>query len=292
MLHYLKNTIRTSLLISFIILSFSLKAQIPTVRAVFDYDIGDEFHSQGHNNNGPPEASRVKILGKWFSQNSDTVFYKTQHNDYISSFNPSPSPHLEYVFYNYVDTAVFTDLDSSILYYLLHRSDLNNYSLVSYQFDTTTHYCQNQLHKFKFSTGGNEPDITEFYFAKGLGSLYYFHTSTSAVPAIYFESSNKYYKKANKACGTKDTVGLSIKPINPNNTLSIFPNPATDKVYIHMPDEHAYHLEIYDINSKLIFQKDIDKKVFDLDVSHYSSGIYILKIHNNDNSYSTKLIIE
>ena len=59
-----------------------------------------------------------------------------------------------------------------------------------------------------------------------------------------------------------------------------------------MPDNQAYHLEVYDMNSRAVFQEDINSKTYILDVSNYSKGIYLLKIHNINNSYSTKLIIE
>jgi len=59
-----------------------------------------------------------------------------------------------------------------------------------------------------------------------------------------------------------------------------------------MPDNQAYHLEVYDMNSRVVFQEDINSKTYILDVSNYSKGIYLLKIHNINNSYSTKLIIE
>lgn len=287
-----KSPIRLSLIISLIILSFSLTAQIPTTRAIFDYNIGDEFHARGQNYNEPPQASRHKIIGKWFSQNSDTVFYKIQHNDYTSTFVPYPDPHLEYVFYNYTDTVAYTDLDSTVLYYLTKRSDLSNYTLINYTYDTISRYCQNQLHKFTFSTGGFEPDMSVFHLSKGLGYLYYNHISTSAITPVDFQSFNIYYRKTNKTCGTADTVGLAIETINPNSVISIFPNPATETVYIQMPDKQAYQLEIYDMNSKLVFQKDFNEKVLIFNVSIYSKGVYIIKVHNNANSYSSKFIVE
>jgi len=288
-----KFTLKT-ILISIFLFSLSLHsiAQSVTTRAIFDYDIGDEFQSHGNNNNGPPQASRTKIIGKWFSQNADTVTYVFKNNDYISSFNPSPSPHLDYTFFNYIDTLSYTNLDSSILYYLSQRSDLTNYNLVGYTFDTTTIYCQNKLHKFVFSTGGSEPDITEIHLSKGLGALYYYHNSASAVPAIDFEAYTFYYKKGSKVCGIADTVGLSVEIPNSKSGISIFPNPSSDKVHIHLPDNKSYLLEVFDMNSRNILSKLIQGEDFIFSVNNYDKGIYILKLSNESKFFTSRLIVK
>ena len=77
--------------------------------------------------------------------------------------------------------------------------------------------------------------------------------------------------------------------------LTIYPNPASDKLTIEIPDKLArktstgsmqittiYHqwntatLEIYDLSGKLIFTKEISKQTekLDLDVGSWHSGMY------------------
>lgn len=279
-------------IVFFILLcSVEIKAQMPSIRQIFDFDVNDEFHTHYSQNNGPPQASRSTIIGKYYSQYSDTLYYIIKHNDYSSTFNPSPNPHLDYVFMNYTDTVAYTDLDSSILYHIQNNPYFSTYSQ-TYHVDTHYVYCQNNMSMINSTTGGFEPNIINVHFALGLGSVYQDWYFSSSVPLVDDQARMIYYRKANKTCGTADTVGLAIESPMPISSISISPNPAFDIVRVHMPDDKPYQLNIYDINSKIVFSKEIAKQDFAIDVSRYSKGVYILYFYSNLNSFTSRLIVE
>jgi uncharacterized Ntn-hydrolase superfamily protein len=87
-----------------------------------------------------------------------------------------------------------------------------------------------------------------------------------------------------------NTVGL-IESKDFSKSFSIYPNPSSDYLTIDNKTEETYDLFLFDITGKLINQESIDKTK-NLKVSHYKSGIYFLKITNNNRTVVKKVIIE
>lgn len=81
-------------------------------------------------------------------------------------------------------------------------------------------------------------------------------------------------------------------PSTDNNNLVIFPNPATDFIYIEMPDYSGQIslLEIYSSDGILISSEKIKDKT-SVNVKGFNSGIYYLRI-SSDNEMITKKIIK
>jgi N-acetylneuraminic acid mutarotase len=74
--------------------------------------------------------------------------------------------------------------------------------------------------------------------------------------------------------------------------ISIYPNPASEILYVRNPELKNESLaEIYNICGSLIFDKTIIGDT-EMDISGMETGFYTLTIKNNNNFYSTKLIIE
>lgn len=71
--------------------------------------------------------------------------------------------------------------------------------------------------------------------------------------------------------------------------FSIYPNPANDKINIDLKD--IGKIEIIDLEGNVIFKKDILKAgVNEIDISHFSSGTYIIKYYSNKEVYFNKFI--
>ena len=78
-------------LLFYTFLLFTLKGKCQdtlTIGEVFDFSVNDEFQS---SNSTPgqgsyPNATRMKIIGKWYSAANDTVFYIRYFDNYNSVF--------------------------------------------------------------------------------------------------------------------------------------------------------------------------------------------------------------
>ncbi|MGM0934298.1 MAG: T9SS type A sorting domain-containing protein [Bacteroidota bacterium] len=73
--------------------------------------------------------------------------------------------------------------------------------------------------------------------------------------------------------------------------LSIYPNPVTNgKVYINTTFNLEKEIEIYNVIGKPIYKTRLRGK--EMDVSTLSPGIYILKITENGNRATRKLVVK
>ncbi len=85
--------------------------------------------------------------------------------------------------------------------------------------------------------------------------------------------------------GSSDTAGLNygIEEVTQSKPL-VFPNPANEKVYIEC--NYFVSWQLFDITGNLIDKGNIKT----LEIRNHSSGIYLLKITSEINSYTYKLI--
>jgi photosystem II stability/assembly factor-like uncharacterized protein len=88
-----------------------------------------------------------------------------------------------------------------------------------------------------------------------------------------------------------DEPGLS-------GTVSVYPNPAENTVYIQVKDQKSVslHLAVTDLVGKKVVEKDFiadaGTNTLPVDVSKLQNGIYILRISDNESSFTKKLVIK
>ena len=85
------------------------------------------------------------------------------------------------------------------------------------------------------------------------------------------------------------------KPVNSQDTsiegLSFYPNPVTNgKIFISSKSNIAKDVAIYDVLGKKVFQTVSGAK--EINIASLSPGVYIIKIKENDNTATRKLIIK
>jgi len=77
-------------------------------------------------------------------------------------------------------------------------------------------------------------------------------------------------------------------------TAQLFPNPARDKVRICLnePFSDQYEVEVYDVYGNLIFKQSQEKYLtaFDIEVSDYLPGTYIMHAFDKQNKFTYKII--
>ena len=88
-------------------------------------------------------------------------------------------------------------------------------------------------------------------------------------------------------CATT-SIGLEL---NGPNRVNIYPNPATDKIYISNLKEDNTLVKIYDINGRLVLENKISNNEY-LNISNISKGIYQIKFEGSDWNEMRKLIKE
>ncbi len=81
----------------------------------------------------------------------------------------------------------------------------------------------------------------------------------------------------------------SLASVNENNqsiNISIYPNPAKDKLFINNAENSD--VNIYSLNGKLVLKQKLMKNYIDL--SKLNAGMYIIRINNGENIYNSKFV--
>jgi hypothetical protein len=95
--------------------------------------------------------------------------------------------------------------------------------------------------------------------------------------------------------GTFTNTVLNNDTFTNNKNVSIYPNPVKDNLNINIKDfSDEVSVKIIDINGREVFNKNINNfnTSNTLDLSSFSSGIYVLKLSGEGLNYSEKIILE
>ncbi|WP_167615903.1 T9SS type A sorting domain-containing protein [Maribellus sediminis] len=127
----------------------------------------------------------------------------------------------------------------------------------------------------RFNALGSPISKGEFEYTGDKEATIYMFSESSGI--------NLYYIKA-------EPLTTSIKPLEANEeSINIYPNPATDKVYFKI--SKPTQVGLYNLAGSLLKQKMIESENDYMNVSDLSNGIYLLRSIDN-NSFAKKLIIQ
>jgi PKD repeat protein len=98
------------------------------------------------------------------------------------------------------------------------------------------------------------------------------------------------------SCGMNDITQLvdittSIGEINEGDGISMYPNPATDAIQITSLTT-IEKIEIFDTAGKLISSYEPSSDIYTADISHLAAGVYMIRIHTNNESISKQLLVK
>lgn len=91
-----------------------------------------------------------------------------------------------------------------------------------------------------------------------------------------------------------EMAGVGITPILPQNTFSIFPNPARDMVFLKGESDAQSVLQLRDVQGRLIQEETLPafNGQASFSVENLSSGLYLVQWHTEDGMGTRKLIVE
>lgn len=85
----------------------------------------------------------------------------------------------------------------------------------------------------------------------------------------------------------KDNITSITDPIHASEAV-LYPNPASDKIYLYNVNYFNSFIMIFDIHGNLVLSKRIDSNP--VDISNLGSGVYFIKLKNSEKVSITKLI--
>jgi hypothetical protein len=75
-------------------------------------------------------------------------------------------------------------------------------------------------------------------------------------------------------------TGINPLELTASATIKIYPNPASETIYIQNAPETDYTASVYQLNGVLMFTTTINSGNRSVDISFLPSGFYILKVNN------------
>ena len=96
----------------------------------------------------------------------------------------------------------------------------------------------------------------------------------------------------NKITFTATAAGIEEKQ---NKIINVFPNPVTNEIKIQHLESGIQKIIIIDLLGKIILNYNLESSISDsqsIDVSSLRSGVYFIKIINNENTVTKKIIIQ
>lgn len=247
---------------------------ISTVREIYDYDVGDEFHykhSLGYANWTTAFISyrNIVITSKFIISNEE-ICYKRSIQKQEKWENDT-----NWTFINKTDSICYPQQDS-----LINGGHIDTvYVVPSLYNGRLINTLDNQL----------GPEETSLDYANGCGLAVY--TIFDWASTYFWRDNLVYYKKGFEVWGLPVYVSLDDREFDLGK-VSVYPNPAYNFIKIKSDTHENTDLTISTITGKKIKTLKIKSELTTIDISDFKSGMYILDIRNGDNRIFKKLIKE
>ncbi|MCF8380140.1 MAG: FG-GAP-like repeat-containing protein [Bacteroidales bacterium] len=79
-----------------------------------------------------------------------------------------------------------------------------------------------------------------------------------------------------------------------DNTISIYPNPAEDKVWIYLPENGDYRIKIYELSGRMVLEEEFtqtESGQHEITLDNLSSGVYLININDRNKNSRLRLIV-
>ena len=147
--------------------------------------------------------------------------------------------------------------------------------LIVFLLSISVQLCAQSISREVISSGGKENNAGAFTVYSTIGELsVQTYTNPSLILTQGFEQPENIL-----------ITGVPSNSITSDYLISIFPNPAIDKVTIVNMNGKTFHIEVLDINGQLIKQNlfgTVSLNRYDVDLSDLGSGIYFISISNSE----------
>lgn len=127
----------------------------------------------------------------------------------------------------------------------------------------------------------------------------YLQIKNAYISSIYFSNEKLGYavgmenSKAKIWKNSQADLTLDSKEEELKNSVSIYPNPASDKITISLSQSSKESfISLIDMTGKVVHSQNVNTNKINIDVRGFSKGNYILTIQNQKQSHSQKILIK
>ncbi len=76
-----------------------------------------------------------------------------------------------------------------------------------------------------------------------------------------------------------------------NKSISIYPNPAVEKLFYSSTDKQIEKIQLIDVAGKMVYTNNVQLFNGSIDLSGIASGLYVAKLQTSNSSYTTRVFI-
>lgn len=77
-----------------------------------------------------------------------------------------------------------------------------------------------------------------------------------------------------------------------NNTIFVFPNPATEKLFIRSGKQAIDKIQLIDLTGKIVYTRNLTGQTETIDLLGFNSGLYLVKVYTSDEVFTEKVFVE
>lgn len=278
--------------------------------AIFNYNIGDEFHIANHfRNDWSPwmydftDIRRI-VLDKVTSNNQDTISYTIEvctNRYYNVSMNPAPDT--TYSLDTIIERIVLSELTKFNQLSYEKLADSSTYA--TFIQESSTDLRAKRINNSIYLVGNNcwqdlIGNISPYLdYIEGMGGPYYnnsnFLLGLDKKELVYY---NKNGLTWGNPINVKCSIGTSVSRIaNDQELVSVYPNPFSDYLNIAIQNftvNDNWSFELYDATGKLVRFKNVANNLLVIEKQNLSKGIYFYQLHNKtqSQSYTGKVVLQ
>jgi len=146
-------------------------------------------------------------------------------------------------------------------------------------------------------SAGNGTSYSSPLLAGGVACLWQaLPGKTNAEIIQYVKESSSIYATPNYELGygipnLELARSLSVNELELNENISIYPNPATDKIKVDLPKNmNKVSVMVFNVLGKRTITQEVNETDNIINISHLNSGVYLLKFTNGSISQTLKLV--
>ena len=156
---------------------------------------------------------------------------------------------------------------------------INTEGFFAYQGDTV--YCH-EISNVVVMRGGTP--YGGIYTGPAIINNIFFADSALIYLGISVDTITYTYTDGNGCIGSaSNTVGLynclGIQTINTTGSITIYPNPATDQLFIKTENIQPQSISIYDVDGRIIFTQPFSAEI---NINHLNSGVYFMEVNSKE----------
>jgi len=218
----------------------------------------------------------------------------------IIMHNSDPEKQMEFPF-SYQDS--FTDdfyVPFEAMGFTIHRRGTSTVTADAWGSIHTPETTYNNVLRVK-----NESTIIDSMW---MGNIFFVTTTSSSTDYTWYTGDDGYpvftvnisqSEQSTDTTGSYKTVTQSVwETTNNLNNIQIYPNPATNNLFVSIPssNEGDLNISLIDLTGKELISRNSDlitqNNLIHLDLSGISPGIYFLRVSNERNTITKKVIVE